>query len=87
MCKAVAMQPVTMTMGSVQGSLDRVWELQHGPKLTFNTNQIIEAKHIVISNTILVTVMPGRLLHNSHKLKLKGKSLRRVVREITSPDL
>ena len=62
-------------------------EDRHGLKSTLITSQLpITQWHKAIDDATLADAILDRLLHNSHKLKLKGESMRKVMRKMTESD-
>ncbi len=59
-------------------------EDRRGNKSTLVTSQLPTSKwHNYISDAILVDAILDRLLHNSHKLELKGESMRKMMSSLT----
>jgi DNA replication protein DnaC len=67
---------------SQRNDLLEIMEDRHGLKSTLITSQLpIMQWHKAIGDAI-----QDRLLYNSHKLKLKGESMRKVMSELTESD-
>jgi DNA replication protein DnaC len=67
---------------SQRNDLLETMEDRHGLKSTLITSQLtIMQWHKAIGDAI-----QDRLLYNSHKLKLKGESMRKVMSELTESD-
>ena len=59
----------------------------HGLKSTLVTSQLpIEQWHKAIGDATLDDAILDRLLHNSHKLKLKGESMRKIMNNLNESD-
>jgi DNA replication protein DnaC len=64
-----------------------IMEDRHGLKSTIVTSQLtITQWHKAIGDATLADAILDRLLHNSHKIKLKGESMRKVMCELTQSD-
>ena len=64
-----------------------IMEDRHGLKSTLITSQLPIAEwHKAIGDATLADAILDRLLHNSHKLKLKGESMRKTLSEIADSD-
>jgi DNA replication protein DnaC len=64
-----------------------IFEDRHGAKSTLITSQLpITQWHKAIGDATLADAILDRLLHNSHKVKLKGESMRRNMSKITESD-
>ncbi len=64
-----------------------IMEDRHGLKSTLITSQLPIAQwHKAIGNATLADAILDRLLHNSHKIKLKGESMRKTLSEIADSD-
>jgi DNA replication protein DnaC len=60
-----------------------IMEDRHGSRSTLITSQLpIEQWHKTIGDATLADAILDRLLHNSHKIKLKGESMRKAMSEI-----
>jgi len=71
-----------MNLGQ-RNDLLEIMEDRHGLKSTLVTSQLpIEQWHNAIGDATLADAILDRLLHNSHKLKLKGESMRKVMSKI-----
>ena len=72
---------------SQRNDLLEIMEDRHGLKSTLITSQLpIIQWHKAIGDATLADAILDRLLHNSHKLKLKGESMRKVISELTESD-
>ena len=72
---------------SQRNDLLEIMEDRHGLKSTLITCQLpIIQWHKAIGDATLADAILDRLLHNSHKLKLKGESRRQVMSELTESD-
>jgi len=75
-----------MSLGQ-RNDLLEIMEDRHGLKSTLITSQLpITQWHKAIGDATLADAILDRLLHNSHKLKLKGESMRKVMSEMTDSD-
>ena len=64
-----------------------IMEDRHGFRSTLITSQLpIKEWHKTIGDATLADAILDRLLHNSHKLNLKGESMRKAMSEITESD-
>lgn len=71
-----------MNLGQ-RNDLLEIMEDRHGLKSTLVTSQLpIEQWHNAIGDATLADAILDRLLHNSHILKLKGESMRKVMSKI-----
>lgn len=69
---------------SQRNDLLEIMEDRHGLKSTLITSQLpIMQWHKAIGDATLADAILDRLLHNSHKLKLKGESMRKTLSEIS----
>ncbi len=69
----------SMTL-SQRNDLLEIMEDRHGLKSTLITSQLpINQWHKAIGDATLADAILDRLLHNSHKLKLKGESMRKAM--------
>ena len=60
-------------------------EDRHGSRSTLITSQLpINQWHQSIGDATLADAILDRLLHNAHKLKLKGESMRKLQSDFTS---
>jgi DNA replication protein DnaC len=60
-----------------------IMEDRHGSRSTLITSQLpIEQWHKTIGDATVADAILDRLLHNSHKIKLKGESMRKAMSEI-----
>jgi len=58
-------------------------EDRHGQKSTLITNQLpITQWHKAIGDATLADAILDRLVHNAHKLKLKGESMRKKMSDL-----
>jgi len=72
---------------SQRNDLLEIMEDRHGLKSTLITSQLpIIHWHKAIGDATLADAILDRLLHNSHKLKLIGESMRKVMSELTESD-
>jgi DNA replication protein DnaC len=72
---------------SQRNDLLEIMEDRHGLKSTLITSQLpITQWHKAIGDATLADAILDRLLHNSHKLTLKGESMRKVMSELTESD-
>lgn len=71
-----------MTLGQ-RNDLLEIMEDRHGLRSTLITSQLpISQWHKAIGDATLADAILDRLLHNSHKIKLKGESMRKVMNEV-----
>jgi len=72
---------------SQRNDLLEIMEDRHGQKSTLITSQLPIAQwHNAIGDATLADAILDRLLHNSHKLKLKGESMRKVMSKLAESD-
>jgi DNA replication protein DnaC len=72
---------------SQRNDLLEIVEDRHGLKSTLITSQLPIAQwHNAIGDATLADGSLDRLLHNSHKLKLKGESMRKVMSQLAESD-
>ena len=72
---------------SQRNDLLEIMEDRHGLKSTLITSQLPIAQwHKAIGDATLAEAILDRLLHNSHKLKLKGESMRNIISKMTESD-
>ncbi len=72
---------------SQRNDLLTIMDDRHGTKSTLVTSQLPTTQwHKTIGDATLADAILDRLLHNSHKLKLKGESMRKVMSEFTDSD-
>ena len=72
---------------SQRNDLLEIMEDRHGLKSTLITSQLpIIQWHKAIGDATLADAILDRLLHNSHKLTLKGESMRKIMSELTESD-
>ena len=63
-----------------------VLEDRHGSRSTIATSQLpIEEWHAVIGDPTLADAILDRLVHNAYKINLRGDSMRKRQRKLTSP--
>ena len=72
---------------SQRNDLLEIMEDRHGLKSTLITSRLPIAQwHKAIGDATLADAILDRLLHNSHKLKLKGGPMRKIMSELTESD-
>ena len=72
---------------SQRNDLLEIMEDRHGLRSTLITSQLpITQWHKAIGDATLADAILDRLLHNSHKIKLKGESMRKTMCEIAESD-
>lgn len=72
---------------SQRNDLLTIMDDRHGFKSTLVTSQLPTTQwHKTIGDATLADAILDRLLHNSHKLKLKGESMRKVMSKFTESD-
>ena len=72
---------------SQRNDLLEIMEDRHGLKSTLITSQLPTTQwHKAIGDATLADAILDRLLHNSHKLKLEGDSMRKILSEVTELD-
>ena len=75
-----------LTLGQ-RNDLLEIMEDRHGLRSTLITSQVpINQWHKAIGDPTLADAILDRLLHNSHKLKLKGESMRKTMSEMAEVD-
>lgn len=75
-----------LTLGQ-RNDLLEIMEDRHGLKSTLITSQLpIDQWHKMIGDATLADAILDRLLHNSHKLKLKGESMRKAMSKLAEVD-
>lgn len=75
----------TLTLGQRNDVLE-LMEDRHGNRSTLITSQVpIQQWHSAIGDPTLADAILDRLLHNAHRLGLKGESMRRLLVEQTQP--
>lgn len=75
-----------MSLGQ-RNDLLEIMEDRHGLRSTLITSQLpIGQWHKAIGDATLADAILDRLLHNAHKLKLKGESMRKALSEISDTD-
>lgn len=69
----------TLTLGQRNDVLE-LMEDRHGSRSTLITSQVPVSKwHAAIGDATLADAILDRLLHNAHRLKLKGESMRKIL--------
>jgi DNA replication protein DnaC len=72
---------------SQRNDLLEIMEDRHGLRSTLITSQLsITSWHKAIGDATLADAILDRLLHDSHKLKLRGESMRKTLSEIAESD-
>jgi len=72
---------------SQRNDLLEIMEDRHGLRSTLITSQLpIEQWHKAIGDATLADAILDRLLHNSHKIKLQGESMRKAMSTIAESD-
>ncbi len=72
---------------SQRNDLLEIMEDRHGSKSTIVTSQLPTLKwHTYIGDATLADAILDRLLHNAHKLKLKGESMRKTMHALTEDE-
>lgn len=72
---------------SQRNDLLEIMDDRHGRKSTIVTSQLPATKwHSFIGEATLADAILDRLLHNAHKLKLKGESMRKVKAALTQDE-
>jgi DNA replication protein DnaC len=75
-----------MSLGQ-RNDLLEIMEDRHGLRSTLITSQLpIGQWHKAIGDATLADAILDRLLHNAHKIKLKGESMRKTLSEISDTD-
>ena len=75
-----------MTLGQ-RNDLLEIMEDRHGLSSTLITSQLpVDQWHKAIGDATLADAILDRLVHNSHKIKLKGESMRKARNSMTSTD-
>ncbi|WP_197469672.1 ATP-binding protein, partial [Oleiphilus sp. HI0117] len=70
-----------------KNDLLEIMEDRHNSKSTIVTSQLPMTKwHKFIDDPTLADAILDRLLHNAHKLNLKGESMRKVLTSLTEDD-
>ena len=73
----------SLTLGQRNDVLE-LMEDRHGNRSTLITSQVpIQKWHAAIGDPTLADAILDRLLHNAHRLQLKGESMRRLIAEST----
>jgi len=74
----------TLSLGQ-RNDLLEIMEDRHGNKSTLITSQLpIKKWHHAIGDATLADAILDRLLHNAHKLNLKGESMRKMKSDLLS---
>ena len=69
---------------SQRNDLLEIMEDRHGNKSTIVTSQLPTDKwHSYIGDPTLADAILDRLIHNSHTIKLKGESMRKIMSSLT----
>ena len=72
---------------SQRNDLLEIMEDRHGSKSTLVTSQLPTTKwHSFIGDPTLADAILDRLLHNAHKLQLKGESMRKMKASLTQDE-
>lgn len=72
---------------SQRNDMLEIMEDRHGQKSTLISSQLpITEWHNAIDDATLADAILDRLLHNSHKLKLKGESMRKILSNVAEVD-
>jgi len=72
---------------SQRNDLLEIMEDRHGLKSNLITSQVpIIQWHKAIGDATLADAVLDRLIHRSHKLTLKGESMRKIMSELTESD-
>lgn len=72
---------------SQRNDLLEIMEDRHGLRSTLITSQLpVNQWHQSIGDATLADAILDRLLHNSHKIKLKGESMRKTMSKMTESD-
>ena len=70
-----------------RNDLLEIMEDRHGQRSTLITSQLpVSQWHQNIGDATLADAILDRLLHNSHKIKLKGESMRKAMSKMTESD-
>lgn len=70
-----------------RNDLLEIMEDRHGAKSTLVTSQLpITQWHKAVGDATLADAILDRLLHNAHKLKLKGESMRKLKSDLTEDE-
>ncbi len=70
-----------------RNDLLEIMEDRHGQRSTLITSQLpVSQWHQNIGDATLADAILDRLLHNSHKIKLKGESMRKAMSKKTESD-
>jgi DNA replication protein DnaC len=78
------LEPLTQ---SQKNDLLEIMEDRHSSKSTIFTSQLpLTTWHDFIADPTLADAILDRLLHNAHKLKLKGESMRKMLTTLTEGD-
>ncbi|WP_414671546.1 IS21-like element helper ATPase IstB [Escherichia coli] len=72
---------------SQRNDMLEIMEDRHGQKATLIGSQLpIEKWHSTIGDATLADAILDRLLHNSHKIKLRGESMRKIRSDVAEVD-
>ena len=75
----------TLTLGQRNDVLE-LMEDRHGSRSTLITSQVpVKKWHAAIGDATLADAILDRLLHNAHRLLLKGESMRKVLSTLCEP--
>ena len=75
----------TLTLGQRNDVLE-LMEDRHGSRSTLITSQVpVKKWHAAIGDATLADAILDRLLHNAHRLQLKGESMRKVLSTLSEP--
>lgn len=75
----------TLTLGQRNDVLE-LMEDRHGSRSTLITSQVpVKKWHAAIGDATLADAILDRLLHNAHRLLLKGESMRKVLSNLCEP--
>ena len=75
----------TLTLGQRNDVLE-LMEDRHGSRSTLITSQVpVKKWHAAIGDATLADAILDRLLHNAHRLLLKGESMRKVLSTLCGP--
>ena len=70
-----------------KNDLLEIMEDRHNKKTTMVTSQLpVENWHDFINDPTLADAILDRLLHNAHKINLKGESMRKLMTTLTEDD-
>jgi len=75
----------TLTLGQRNDVLE-LMEDRHAARSTLITSQVpVQKWHAAIGDATLADAILDRLLHNAHRIQLKGESMRKVLSTISDP--